>query len=213
MAKKEKTPNEGKAQKPIFKKWWFWVIVILVLGGIGSVMGGGSETTDPDSSQPSAQTQPETQSVASEPQETAPTETTPETESQEPAESPDLEAAREALDDVLGSTTFYENVRNDVTGKWRVLVFYSSENIVDHAVEYYNAYYSSDDEIHMVVNLGLKTTSALSVSNGIMYLDVHEYIDGEEHDAKVLGGGDLLKSYTIDLNTGEIEDLSDAAGE
>ncbi len=65
----------------------------------------------------------------------------------------------------------------------------------------------------MVVNLGLKTTSALSVSNGIMYLDVHEYIDGEEHDAKVLGSGDLLKSYIIDINTGEIEDLSDADGE
>ena len=116
--------------------------------------------------------------------------------------------AREALDDALGGTTFYENVRNDVTGKWRVLVFYSAENIVDHATEYYNTYFSSDDEIHIAVNLGLKTTSVMNVSGGVMSIGVHEYIDKEEHDAKVLGGGELLKSYTVNLETGETEDVS-----
>lgn len=91
-----------------------------------------------------------------------------------------------------------------------MLVFYSAENIVDHAVEYYNAYFSADDEIHIAVNLGLKTTSVMNVSGGVMYVSVHEYIDKEEHDAKVLGGGDLLKSYTVNLETGEIEDVSAA---
>ena len=41
-----------------------------------------------------------------------------------------------------------------------------------------------------------------------IYINVHEYIDGEEHDAKVLGGGELLKSYIVNLETGETEDLS-----
>ena len=100
------------------------------------------------------------------------------------------------------------SVRNDVTGKWRVLVFYSAENIVDHATEYYNTYFSSDDEIHIAVNLGLKTTSVMNVSGGVMSIGVHEYIDKEEHDAKVLGGGELLKSYTVNLETGETEDVS-----
>lgn len=120
---------------------------------------------------------------------------------------------REALNKSLGgSVLFYDNVRNDVTGKWRTLVFYSSENIVDHAVEYYEAYFSSDDEVHMAVNLGLKTTSVMTVGiKGIMFVDVHEYIDGEEHDANDLAGGDLLKQYMIDLETGEIEDLADSS--
>ena len=118
---------------------------------------------------------------------------------------------RDALKKVLGgSSLFYDNVRNDVTGRWRELVFSSSENIVDHAVEYYDAYFFSDDEIHFAVNLGLKTTAVMNVfMDGIMFIDVHEYVDGEEHDAKALAGGDLLKQYMVNLETGEIEDFDD----
>lgn len=206
MAKKE------KVQKPLYKKWWFWVVAVSLVGAVGTGLFGGG-TTDSDAPPPPAETQKaETkQEPEAPPAETsqAPADSTPET-SELPAETEPEPDAREALDDALGGTTFYENVRNDVTGKWRVLVFYSAENIVDHAVEYYNAYFSADDEIHIAVNLGLKTTSVMNVSGGVMYVSVHEYIDKEEHDAKVLGGGDLLKSYTVNLETGEIEDVSAA---
>lgn len=204
MAKKE------KVQKPLYKKWWFWVVAVSLVGAVGTGLFGGG-TTDSDAPPPPAETQKaETkQEPEAPPAETsqAPADSTPET-SELPAETEPEPDAREALDDALGGTTFYENVRNDVTGKWRVLVFYSAENIVDHAVEYYNAYFSADDEIHIAVNLGLKTTSVMNVSGGVMYVSVHEYIDKEEHDAKVLGGGDLLKSYTVNLETGETEDVS-----
>lgn len=205
MAKKE------KVQKPLYKKWWFWVVAVSIVGAVGTGLFGGDKPVEPGpstSQTPPAETKQEPEAPPAETSQ-APADSTPET-SELPAETEPEPDAREALDDALGGTTFYENVRNDVTGKWRVLVFCSAENIVDHAVEYYNAYFSADDEIHIAVNLGLKTTSVMNVSGGVMYVSVHEYIDKEEHDAKVLGGGDLLKSYTVNLETGEIEDVSAA---
>lgn len=43
--------EQKKPKKPITKRWWFWVIVVvLALGVIGSAMGGGDtkETPEPD---------------------------------------------------------------------------------------------------------------------------------------------------------------------
>lgn len=46
-----KTP---KAKKPIFKRIWFWIIVVILIVGIGSALGGGSKdksgTSTPKSS-------------------------------------------------------------------------------------------------------------------------------------------------------------------
>lgn len=33
-------------KKPVYKRWWFWVIVILVIGAVGSSMGDESDTID-----------------------------------------------------------------------------------------------------------------------------------------------------------------------
>ena len=34
--------QEKKQKKPIFKRWWFWLIVaLMVIGAVGSVTGGG----------------------------------------------------------------------------------------------------------------------------------------------------------------------------
>ena len=183
MAKKEKAQ---KLQKPLYKKWWFWVIVVCLVGAAGSGLSGGDKPVEPGpstSQTPPAETKQEPEAPPAETSQ-APADSTPET-SELPAETEPEPDAREALDDALGGTTFYENVRNDVTGKWRVLVFYSAENIVDHAVEYYNAYFSADDEIHIAVNLGLKTTSVMNVSGGVMYVSVHEYIRSEEHTSEL----------------------------
>jgi len=51
--------EQGKgSKKPIFKRWWFWLIVaFLVIGAVGSVTGGGQEQGDV-SSPPSETGQP-----------------------------------------------------------------------------------------------------------------------------------------------------------
>ena len=134
----------------------------------------------------------------------------PDVEASEPVTTPEPDA-KEALKEALDGALFYESVNNDATGRWRLLVYASSENFVDHAADYYNAFFGSDDEVHFAVNLTLKTTSVMNVSGGLMALDLHEYIDQEQHDAKILGGGDLLKQYSVNLETGEVTDLSVAA--
>ena len=39
--------NKKSNQIPFYQKWWFWVIVgVFVIGGIGAAMGGGKKDTD-----------------------------------------------------------------------------------------------------------------------------------------------------------------------
>ena len=42
-----------------------------------------------------------------------------------------------------------------------------------------------------------------------MFVTVKEYQDGEEHDAKVLGGGMQLDEFCVDLEKGELVSLDD----
>ena len=37
-------------KKPIFKRWWFWVIVVLVIGAVGNAVGGDTADAHPTSS-------------------------------------------------------------------------------------------------------------------------------------------------------------------
>lgn len=115
---------------------------------------------------------------------------------------------RDALDEKLGGAIFYKSVHNDKTGNWRELVYHSSDEVQDFASEYYAAYFESDDEIHSVVNLQEKTTACLSVFGDDILIDVHEYVDKEEHDATILFTGDMIAQYSVNKKTGEIEKLS-----
>ena len=84
----------------------------------------------------------------------------------------------------------------------------SSKDITEYATDYYNTLFSSDDEIHAIVNFSLNTTTSISVlPDGTLDVSIHEYIDGEEHDAKALFGGMLLKEYFINPQTGEFEEI------
>lgn len=54
MAKKEKAETQEKVKKPIYKKWWFWLIIVcLVLGAFG----GGNKKSDESTKEPTEQTQ------------------------------------------------------------------------------------------------------------------------------------------------------------
>lgn len=39
------TTPQNAAKKPWYKVWWIWVIIVLVLGGIGSLAGGEEESS------------------------------------------------------------------------------------------------------------------------------------------------------------------------
>lgn len=102
------------------------------------------------------------------------------------------------------------SVRNDVTGKWRVSKIATNENILEYAKSYYNNNFSNGDEIHAIVNFTLNTTTQISkLFDGIIVVTIHEYVNGEEHDAKKMFGGDVLGEYWIYLDNGDIEEIKE----
>lgn len=99
------------------------------------------------------------------------------------------------------------NVRNDKTGNWRISKISENINMKEYALSYYKKYFKSDSEIHWIVNFTLKTTTCISVSGNMLFVDVHEYVDGEEHYADTLGSGMTLSKFHIYTDNGDIEKI------
>ena len=198
--------NKEKKKKPIFKKWWFWVIVVIIL--VGACGGGGSKENNKETETPATETQTEAVTETETKKQTeiqteATTEAQTETEKQTEAET---EAA--ADDPELDAIDFHiSDVRNDVTGNWRISTIAENIQMQDHALAYYKKYFKNDNEIHGIVNLNYKTTTKIMVLSGQLDVSVYEYVDGEEHDAKELYGGMLLSEYFVNMDTGEIEQI------
>jgi cytoskeletal protein RodZ len=212
-------------------------ILLVILGGIAGKSGNNNSNTATVNATTQEATVPVESSTIVTTQETAtPTESTAEVTTQEttvPVESSTVAttqettvATTEAQSTVVteaetkavksGSYTlsngatllFSSSVRNDVTGRWRISKTSDSMKIQDYAVEYYNTLFSSDDEIHAIVNFSTSTTTRISkVSSDTLDVCILEYVDGEEHDAKELFSGSLLKEYWVNIKSGEIEDL------
>lgn len=103
---------------------------------------------------------------------------------------------------------FSESVPKDVTGKWRLACVATEKEIQTYALEYYNSYFQSDDEIHAIVNDSLKTTNKLAkISSDILDIAIYEYVDKEENDAKILFTGTLLANYQVNIPTGEVTQI------
>ena len=119
---------------------------------------------------------------------------TPETDSTSAESSP--------LDGVNFSVT---KVRNDATGNWRISCIDENLDMSGYALDYYKQYFTSDSEIHFIVNFNYNTTTKIMVMGGDLDVTVQEYVAKEEHDAKVLGSGTVLAEYFVNIETGEIE--------
>lgn len=129
-------------------------------------------------------------------------------DSQASASSDDSQPAlQNAFEEKVGQILFTDQVRNDKTGNWRCCVYYSSDEPQDIAADYYKAYFTDDSEIHALINLGLKTSANISAADGLLFVDVYEYVDGEEHDAEKMFTGNLLAKYLVYLDSGNVEKL------
>lgn len=99
---------------------------------------------------------------------------------------------------------FYSNVPNDKTGNWRLATVSTSSSIESYALNYYKNFFKSDNEIHGIINKNLNQTYSLSVLAGQLFVVTHNYLDGEEKDASLLFGGDVISEVYIDPNTGVV---------
>ena len=172
--KDKATKSNGK--KPIFKKWWFWVIIVVILAAIFGNTGAKNGVEDGAKD-----------AISSTEQQTE--------------EKQDNSTSKDDISFVV------TNVPNDVTGNWRIASIAENIEMQDYALDYYKEYFKSDDEIHAIVNFNYKTTAKLSVIGNLLDVSVYEYVDKEEHDAKLLFSGMLLKEYHVNKDTGEIEEI------
>lgn len=102
-------------------------------------------------------------------------------------------------------------VRNDVTGKWKcILVAENNFNVEDYALSCYENYFDSDETILAVINLTTKTSASVSKVAGVLYVSVYEYVDGEEHDAKIMFSGLHLVDYMVYTDNGDIEKVTES---
>ena len=114
--------------------------------------------------------------------------------------------AQEALKKNISLTWLTSSVKNDTTGKWRVAECLTDQQPNEWAKQYYDGYFESDDEVHAVVNFTLNTTNAVKVQSEELWIETHDYVKGEEHDANKLFSGTLLHTYRINKETGEVID-------
>ena len=70
--------KKEKPQKPLYKKWWFWLIALCVLGAVGNGLSGGNSSVPAGSppsvsaSSPPAESPPENSGTPSSPAESDP---------------------------------------------------------------------------------------------------------------------------------------------
>lgn len=179
-AKEEKKADKKASKKPIYKKVWFWIIVVLV---VFAALGSSGDKND---EQPDASDKASTSETVS--------------STEAPDDTDDAPAASSLDVDV----TFYDTFKNDTTGKWKKALVSTSEDIQEYALDYYQEYFKSDDEVHVIYNFSLNTVNCLTVNGDTLFISITDYVDGEEHDAKAACGGTHLGDLQISIESGEV---------
>lgn len=139
------------------------------------------------------------------------TEEVAEIQTQEPEPEPKLskKELQKALEEEVGDSFSIRKLSDDVTGNWRVASVVTPKYITDYAVDYYNAFFESDDEIHIIINFGTKTKNVIRSMYGMLSVSVYEHVENEELSANTLldSGGYHFAEYLIHLSDGTIDEL------
>lgn len=169
---------------------------------LNSLTGKESEAPSEEPQETESVTEPPAESETAAPEQEGQTE---DTESED-AEKEIASGAHE----IDGAKFFFsKSVNNDVTGRWRISTVNTSMSAEEYALDYYKEMFSSDDEVHGIVNFALNTTAKITVPAASLNVTIYEYVEDEEHDAKELFTGMELAEYSIDIETGEIKKISE----
>jgi len=107
-------------------------------------------------------------------------------------------------------STNYDTVRNDVTERWKCLVLAENNfDVTEYALSCYKNHFDSDETILAVINLTTKTSTSISKVAGNLYVSEYEYVDGEEHDAKIMFSGMHLVDYIVYIDNGDVEKVTE----
>lgn len=179
----------------------FTIVFLLWFLLLRSAMNSGSSTTENDNSEATQESSAVTDTVL--------TENDIETNKVENVEHRSGMCGISDKDVNSLDTKFtVSDVRNDVTGKWKISVIAENIDIEEYALSYYQTYFTDDEQTHAIVNFNRNTTTRISCMGDMLDVAIFEYVDKEEHDAKALFSGMLLKEYFIYIDNGDIEDIN-----
>ncbi len=106
---------------------------------------------------------------------------------------------------VSGISFSVSKVQNDVTGNWRISTIAENIDIEYYALDYVKRYLHNKSQVHAIVNFTRNTTTSIKKYGNIIYVDIYDYVKGEEHDANRLFTGTLLQQYFVYIDNGDIE--------
>ena len=117
------------------------------------------------------------------------------------------EAPKLEKDPILDEIGFNDpqKVNNDKTGNWRISTCATTKRDEEYIIPYIKYYMADAEGTYAIVNFTNKVTIAINKSGSIATVDVHEYVDKEEHDADQLFSGQVLSNYIVHLDTEQIE--------
>lgn len=223
MRKKEKSNvnlEKGKPFDKIWKKWWFWVIIV------SFVIGGMLKETESETKESTVALTETTEQAMTESATIEESETDEQTEIEESIREEEItstqteESVKETVEHREGMYGISDknikdvdahfsvsNAFNDATGRWRVSAIAEPILIEEYALSYYENYFSDDNEVHVIVNFTYNTSTTITCLGSILDVTIHEYVDKEEHDAKKMSSGMVLSEYYIYLDNGDIEQI------
>lgn len=108
---------------------------------------------------------------------------------------------------VSGISFSVSKVQNDVTGNWRISTIAENIDIEYYALDYVKRYLHNKSQVHAIVNFTRNTTTSIKKYGNIIYVDIYDYVKGEEHDANRLFTGILLQQYFVYIDNGDIEKI------
>lgn len=206
------------------KKYFIIGAVVVVILGHGLLVSGNKDGTQ----ETGQQIEQEAQNNENEQMFQGGTDDLTDTETDEKGKEPEQTKMREQTektaehrtgDNIVGisskdiaeiHTTNYDTVRNDVTEKWKCVVLAENNfDITEYALSCYNNFFDSDETILAVINLTTKTSANISKVAGNLYVSEYEYVDGEEHDAKIMFSGMHLVDYVVYIDNGDIEKVTE----
>lgn len=193
-------PNCKKKQKGGLK----WVIISVIALGIIGIFNKGSNdepTNTPENTTTLSQINDTPSSDIENNEGTEPT------EMHEDDKSEEINTEAESNDPLGFNVMFSKTYRNDATGNWRLARIAENIDIEEYAVDYYNNYFESDSEVHIIINFTLNTTTRITVMGNVLDVCIMDYVDKEEHDASLACTGTLLKEYHVSIDTGEITEI------
>lgn len=206
--------KKDTSKKPVYKKWWFWAIIIFI--GLCIIVPNDS-ISDSDSdiaAENQGDVNDESSDLVAE-NESPDAPNSKQSDSSDAIKSDSEKSVSEMPDETsikLASygVVFIGDVNNDVTGNWRYATYYSDVSQETIAVDYCNTYFKSDNEVHALINEANNTVACIQhMTSDLLGVTIHKYSKGEELDAKELFGGDVIAEYFVTISTGEIEEVSE----